>query len=106
MLNAMRAPKLVALAFVAVFSLSTLCRGAGEDYAAKYKQLRDKKAPDAEVEKFLDDWRSKDANNPEAWVASANHYFSKRTATVSSEKPAKGDIAVKKEDTNEDAGSI
>ena len=35
--------------------------GAGEDYAAKYKELHDKKAPDAEVEKLLDEWRAKDA---------------------------------------------
>ena len=107
MLAAMRAPRrFVALYFVLTIAASTLCRGAGEDYAAKYKELRDKKVADADIETFLTEWRAKDSNNPEAWVASANHYFNKRVVTVSTDKPAKGDIAVKKEGSGEDAGSI
>ena len=103
----MRAPiRLVAVCFVLAISVSTLCRGAGEDYAPQYKALREKKAPDAEIETLLTDWRSKDGNNPEAWVASANHYFNKRGINLSRKKAEAGDIPLKKQDSGEDVGSV
>jgi tetratricopeptide (TPR) repeat protein len=84
---------------------ASILRAADEDYAAKYQALRDKKAADAEVEALLTEWRTKNADNPEAWVASANYYFNKRAVQLSGSKPGKGDIPLKKEDTGEE-GSI
>jgi tetratricopeptide (TPR) repeat protein len=89
----------------AVLLLAPIARAADEDYAAKYQALRDKKAADAEVEALLTEWRTKQADNPEAWVAGANYYFNKRGINISKKKPEAGDLPLKKEDTGEE-GSI
>ena len=55
MLAAMRAPvRFVAVFLVLAISVSTLCRGAGEDYVAKYKELcATERRPDAaDIETF------------------------------------------------------
>lgn len=84
---------------------ASIARAADEDYAAKYQALRDNKAADAEVETLLTEWRTKQSDNPEAWVASANHYFNKRQINISQKKPEAGDIPLTEEDTGEE-GSI
>lgn len=89
----------------AVLLLAPIARAADEDYSAKYQALRDKKAADTEVEALLTEWRAKQADNPEAWVASANYFFNKRQLNISKKKPEAGDIPLKKEDTGEE-GSV
>jgi hypothetical protein len=68
-----------------------LGRVSAEDYAVRYKQLQDQKAADAQIEPLLNEWREKAPNDPEAWVASANHYFNKRQVMVSTKKADEGD---------------
>jgi tetratricopeptide (TPR) repeat protein len=83
-----------------------LSRANGEDYAARYKQLQEQKAADTQVAPFLNEWREKAPNDPEAWVASANHYFNKRQVMISRKPPGKGDFSVNDAKTGKQAGSI
>lgn len=91
--------------FIALL-LFGLGRVNAEDYAARYKQLQDQKAADAQIEPLLVEWRSKAPNDPEAWVASANHYFNQRQTVISTKKPQKGDFALTDKKTGKQAGSI
>ena len=91
--------------FIALVFLD-LGRAGAEDYAARYKQFQEQKAPDAQVEPFLNEWREKAPNDPEAWVASANHYFNKGQVLISTKPPGKGDFSVNNAKTGKQAGSI
>jgi tetratricopeptide (TPR) repeat protein len=91
--------------FIALL-LFGLGRVNAEDYAARYKQLQDQKAADAQIESFLKEWRDKAPNDPEAWVASANHYFNKEQVMVSTKKASKDDFTLTDKKTGKQAGSI
>ena len=52
-----------------------LIRAADEDYAARFKQLQAQKADGAQIDSLLDEWRTKQPNDPDAWITSANYYF-------------------------------
>src|SRR5205823_6864318 len=49
----------------------------GESYVARFKQLQSQKAPDAQIDSLLDEWRAQRPNDPDAWISSANYYFNK-----------------------------
>jgi tetratricopeptide (TPR) repeat protein len=87
-----------------------ICGGkiaAAEDYAARYKQLREEKAPAAQIDSLLDEWRAKQSEDPEAWITSANYYFNESLGTVISTDPAeKGKFDLKDKKTGKKAGSI
>ncbi len=48
-----------------------LNRANGEDYAARFEELKKQKA-DAQIDALLDEWRAQKPNDPEAWITSAN----------------------------------
>src|SRR5262249_14718413 len=75
---------------VAALLLAALARANAEDYAARYKQLEDQKAADAQIEPLLNEWREKAPNDPEGWIASANYYFNKRQVKISTKPAGKG----------------
>ncbi len=92
--------------FLGFFTAAPILRAADEDYAAKYQALREKKAADTDVEALLTEWRAKQADNPEAWVASANYYFNKRPAYISTKKPREDDLTMKMPGTEKEVGSV
>ena len=78
-----------------------------EDYASRFKELRDQKADAAKIDALLDEWRAKNPNDPDAWVTSANYYFNESVGpTMSNQTPQKGDFALKDKKTGKTAGSI
>ena len=77
---------------------------AEQDYAARFKELRERKA-DAQIEPLLNDWREKRPNDPDAWITSANYYFNQRQVMISRKKSQKGDFSLT-DKTGKQAGSI
>ena len=87
--------------------LSGLGRANAQDYAARFKQLRDQKAESAQIDALLDEWRAKNSDDPEAWITSANYYFNDSVGPiVSTQPPGKGDYGLTDEKTGKKAGSI
>jgi tetratricopeptide (TPR) repeat protein len=78
---------------------------AEQDYAARFKELREQKA-DAQIEPLLNEWREKRPNDPDAWITSANYYFNQRQVVISTKKPQKGDFSLTDKKTEKQAGSI
>jgi tetratricopeptide (TPR) repeat protein len=78
---------------------------AEQDYAARFKELREQKA-DAQIEPLLNEWREKRPNDPDAWITSANYYFNQRQVMISTKKPQKGDFSLTDKKTGKQAGSI
>ena len=78
---------------------------AEQDYAARFKELHDRKA-EAEIEPLLNEWREKKPNDPDAWITSANYYFNQRQVMISTKKPQKGDFSLTDKKTGKQAGSI
>src|SRR5438270_5470706 len=78
---------------------------AEQDYAARFKELHDRKA-EAEIEPLLNEWREKKPNDPDAWITSANYYFNQRQVMISTKKPDKGDFSLSDAKTAKPAGSI
>src|SRR5436309_7577755 len=66
---------------------------SGNDYAARYDQLKDQHA-EAEIEPLLTEWREKAPDDPDAWITSANYYFNERQTNISTKKPGPGDITL------------
>ena len=66
---------------------------SGNDYAARYDQLKDQHA-EAEIEPLLTEWREKAPDDPDAWITSANYYFNQRQTNISTKKPGPGDITL------------
>ena len=64
---------------------------SGNDYAARYDQLKDQHA-EAQIEPLLTEWREKAPDDPDAWITSANYYFNQRQTNISTKKPGPGDI--------------
>ena len=64
---------------------------SGNDYAARYDQLKDQHA-EAQIEPLLTEWREKAPDDPDAWITSANYYFNQRPTNISTKKPGPGDI--------------
>ena len=91
---------------VVALLLAALARTDAQDYSARYKQLQDQKAADAQIEPLLDEWRGKPPNDPEGWIASANYYFNKRQVKISTKPAGKGDFKLKDKNTGKPAGSI
>ena len=89
---------------VALLSMS-IGLAADEDYAARFKELREQKA-DAQIEPLLNEWREKRPNDPDAWITSANYYFNQRQVVISTKKPQKGDFSLTDKKTEKQAGSI
>jgi tetratricopeptide (TPR) repeat protein len=80
---------------------------SAEDYAARFKQLRDQKADGAQVDSLLDEWRAKNPNDPDAWITSANYYFNQSVGpNISTKPPEKGDYALTNKKTGKQTGSI
>jgi tetratricopeptide (TPR) repeat protein len=78
-----------------------------EDYAARFKQLRDQKAEGAQIDSLLDEWRAKSPNDPDAWITSANYYFNESVGpNISTKTPEKGDFRLTNKKTGKTAGSI
>ena len=90
-------------------TLLLLClgRASAEDYAARFNQLREQKADAGQIDSLLDEWRAKSANDPDAWITSANYYFNESVGPAISAKPAqKGDYGLTDKKTGKNAGSI
>jgi len=84
-----------------------LGRITAEDYETRFKELRAQKAGGAKIDAVLDEWRSKNPNDPEAWITSANYYFNESIGpNMSAKTPQKGDFALKDKKTGKTAGSI
>ena len=64
---------------------------SGNDYAARYDQLKDQHA-ETQIEPLLTEWREKAPDDPDAWITSANYYFNQRQTNISTKKPGPGDI--------------
>src|SRR5437588_3965821 len=95
----------VSLVAAILFFLAGLAKA--EDYAARFKQLRDQKAADAQVDSLLDEWRAKQPNDPDAWITSANYYFNQSVGpNISTKKAEKGDYGLTNQKTGKEAGSI
>ena len=77
---------------------------SGNDYAARYDQLKDQHA-EAEIEPLLTEWREKAPDDPDAWITSANYYFNQRQTNISTKKPGPGDIRLT-DKKGKPAGSI
>ena len=87
--------------------LLSLARSQAEDYAARLKELQSQKAPDAQIDSLLDEWRAKQPNDPDAWITSANYYFNQSVGTmISTKKPEKGDYGLTNKKTGKQSGSI
>ncbi len=98
--------KLAVSSLLAVTLLfASLGRGAEQDYAARFEELRKEKA-DAQIEPLLNEWREKRPNDPEAWITSANYYFNQRQVMISTKKPQKGDFSLTDKKTGKVTGSI
>src|SRR2546421_573433 len=95
----------VSLVAAILFFLAGLVKA--EDYAARFKQLRDQKAADAQVDSLLDEWRAKQPNDPDAWITSANYYFNQSVGTYFSTDPHdKGKYALTDQKTGKRAAAI
>lgn len=83
-------------------------RGAADqDYAARFKELKEQKAGGAQIDALLDEWRAKQPNDPDAWITSANYYFNESVGTtISTKKAEKGDFKLTNKKTGKAAGSI
>jgi tetratricopeptide (TPR) repeat protein len=78
---------------------------SGNDYAARYDQLKDQHA-EAQIEPLLTEWREKAPNDPDAWITSANYYFNQRQGVISTKKPGPGDFNLTDKKTGKQTGSI
>jgi tetratricopeptide (TPR) repeat protein len=96
----------VGVLFAALLLLG-LGRASAEDYAARFKQLREQKAEGAQIDSLLDEWRAKSPNEPDAWITSANYYFNESVGPfISTKKAEKDDFVLKNKKNGKDAGSI
>jgi len=78
---------------------------SGNDYAARYDQLKDQHA-EAQIEPLLTEWREKAPNDPDAWITSANYYFNQRQVVISTKKPGPGEFKLTDKKTGKQTGSI
>ncbi len=87
--------------------LLSLGRASAEDYAARFKQLREQKADGGQIDSLLDEWRAKSSNDPDAWITSANYYFNESVGIYFSTDPHdKGKYALTDQKTGKKAGTI
>jgi tetratricopeptide (TPR) repeat protein len=66
---------------------------SGQEYGRRYRQLLDQHA-DNQIEPLLAEWREKAADDPDAWITSANFYFNQRQTNISTKTPSPGDITL------------
>jgi tetratricopeptide (TPR) repeat protein len=86
--------------------LGVLQLHAAVDYAARYKQLHDQHA-DGQMEAWLDEWRAKRPDDPDAWIKTADYYFNRALSpTMSTKKPEGNDYVIAEQDTGKVAGSL
>jgi tetratricopeptide (TPR) repeat protein len=64
---------------------------SGQEYARRYRQLLDQHA-EGQIDPLLTEWREKAPDDPDAWITSANYYFSQRQPNLSMKKAGPGDI--------------
>ncbi len=96
----------VGILFAALLLLG-LARASAEDYAGRFKQMREQKAAPAQIDAMLDEWRAKQPNDPDAWITSANYYFNESVGpTISTQPPGKGDYGLTDKKTGKKTGSI
>ena len=82
-------------------------RAGAEDYAAKFKLLKEQKAAGTEIDSLLSQWRAQQPNDPDAWITGANYYFNQSVGPmISAKKPEKGDFGLTDKKTGKSAGSI
>ena len=82
-------------------------RADGEDYAARFKQLKEQKAAGTEIDSLLSQWRAQKSDDTYAWITAANYYFNQSVGPmISTKKPEKGDYALTDKKTGKKAGSI
>ena len=92
---------------IAALVLLSLARSQAEDYAARLKELQSQKAPGAQIDSLLDEWRAKQPNDPDAWISSANYYFNQSVGPmISTKAPEKGDYGLTNKKTGKKSGSI
>ena len=91
---------------VITFVLASATHAVDQEYAARYNELRQQKAPDAQIEPLLNEWRTQKPDDPDAWINSANYYFNQRQTMISTKKPGKGDFGLTNAKTGKTAGSI
>src|ERR1043166_4447550 len=95
------------ISFIAAVLVSLAGLAKAADYAGQFKQVREQKAPDAQVDSLLDEWRAKQPNDPDAWITSANYYFNQSGGTYFSTDPHdKGKYALTDQKTGKKAGTI
>jgi len=63
-----------------------LSRADGEDYAVRFKQLKEQKAAGAEIDSLLSQWRAQKPNGPDARITGANYYFNQSVGPIVSTK--------------------
>ena len=84
-----------------------LARSQAEDYAARFKQLKEQKAAGPEIDSLLNQWRAQKPDDADAWITAANYYFNQSVGPmISTKKAEKGDYGLTDKKTGKDAGSI
>ena len=79
---------------------------AESNYREDFARLK-REVPQEKMEAHLAAWRKREAENPDAWILSANWYFEQAHAVTISTNPAgKGGIAVTDPKTGQEVGSI
>ena len=87
--------------------LGFLAAAKGEDYAARFKQMQEQQAPSEQIDSLLDEWRAKQADDPNGWITSANYYFNQSVGPmISRERAKKGEFGLTDQKTGKTAGSI
>jgi tetratricopeptide (TPR) repeat protein len=83
-----------ALSIYVVVVLAGSALGAPTDYAARYTQLLDQKEY-GQLEALLDEWRTQQPDDPDAWIKSADFYFNQALSpTISTKKPDGEDFVI------------
>lgn len=93
---------------VAVWLVSGAVAFCAESYQARFTKLnQDDKSDRKQVIALLAEWREKEPDNPESWIASANYYVKISSWTNITTKPAeKDDLVVSDPKTGKAVGSI
>lgn len=91
---------------VIIIAAATFSPLSASDYVGDFERLK-ADVPAKKMESHLADWRKREADNPDAWILSANWFFEQASAvTISTKKPEAGDLALVDPKTGETKGSI
>jgi len=76
------------------------------DYETRFQELKKENSPE-KIEHLLSEWREKQPNDPEAWIASANFYRNQASGVcISTKRPEKNDIVIANQKTGKVEGSL